>query len=139
MGLRGHPGNRRIKTELFLGISIASSRFSEIPKQRNGLSIKYCKKTLIHKTKQVIKYKKTLFSPVVCLTIPHLCSIDLTTDPHTNCTKSNSEPNFFQFHGIRKFANIKSFMLLTSGQMVAMSIGIVTMQPHPNPLTITSF
>jgi hypothetical protein len=39
--MRGNLASRRIKTELYLGISIASSRYSEIPKQRNELSIKY--------------------------------------------------------------------------------------------------
>jgi len=30
MGRRGLPGTRRINTEVFLGINIASSRYSEI-------------------------------------------------------------------------------------------------------------
>ena len=34
MGMRGRPGTRRIKTDVFLGINIASSRYSEIAKQR---------------------------------------------------------------------------------------------------------
>ena len=33
MGLRGLPGTRRIKTEVFFGINIPSSRYSEITKQ----------------------------------------------------------------------------------------------------------
>ena len=33
--MRGRPGTRRISTEVFFGINIASSRYSEIAKKKN--------------------------------------------------------------------------------------------------------
>lgn len=40
IGKRGRPGTRRIKTEVFLGINISSSRYSEIA--RDKATIKHC-------------------------------------------------------------------------------------------------
>lgn len=35
MGMRGRPGTRRTRTEVFLGISTASSTYSEIKKKKD--------------------------------------------------------------------------------------------------------
>jgi hypothetical protein len=44
--MRGRPGTRRISTEVFFGINIASSRYSEIAKKKISMkATTYCNYT----------------------------------------------------------------------------------------------
>lgn len=93
MGIRGLPGTRRIKTDVFFGINIASSRYSEI-RNREQKSINTAK-TLIGRANitriRNSQHPKQHYSSLelkLRLTIPPDPNIVLMTCFLTNCANS---------------------------------------------------